>query len=645
MRPADWISEKPSIYGPSQLVGLTVAEVVSAEWRICWKMEPAMHDHNNIFYAIALSIFILITWQCFFATSFPGKPAAPKAAQVAPGIEASRPQVQGFDAPGLGIQALGTQAAAPSNERGLRPSSRQEAVGRSQRVAIETPRLRGSIALTGGRIDDLSLVQYRETTDPKSPAIELLSPSGSPRPFYAEFGWVDGSSTNLKVPTSETVWRLQGSDSLGVGRPVILVWQNGQGLQFRRTISVDDKYLFSIHDEVANSGQSPVSLAPYALISRHNPPPAPGYYLLHEGAIGVLGDDGLQEVAYKTLDEKKRIAFDSRKGWLGFTDKYWAAVLLPETSSRLRAGFSTTSLGTLKTYQADYLQDMQTIPPGGTASATARLFAGAKEVAILDGYEQAFHLNRFDLAIDWGWFRFITKPMFSLIDAVFRLVGNFGAAILIVTLMLKAAFFPLANKSYASMSRMKALQPQLQLIRETFPDDKAKQHQATMELYAKEKINPIAGCLPTLIQIPVFFALYKVLFVTIEMRQAPFFGWIKDLSAPDPTNVFNLFGMIPYDPASLPLIGSFLAIGAWPLLMGLTQWLQMKLTPASDPTQAAVLNWMPVIFTFMLAKFPAGLVIYWTWNNALSFIQQGIVMRRNGVRIEPWDRFTRGPRK
>jgi YidC/Oxa1 family membrane protein insertase len=587
-----------------------------------------MHDQNNVFYAVALSLVILISWQYFFATSFRGKPAAPKTAQVgviAPGA-ASRPQAQA------------TPTAAIANAQ--QPFSRQQALARSQRIGIDTPRVRGSIALTGGRIDDLSLVQYRETTDPRSAAIRLLSPSGSPQPFYAEFGWVDASSAHLDVPGSETVWRQQGSDSLGVGHPVTLVWQNNQGLEFRRTISVDDKYLFNIRDEVANNGKTAVVLAPFALISRHNPPPGLGYYLLHEGAIGVLGDQGLQEVSYKTLDEKKRMTFDPGDAWLGFTDKYWAAILLPEPSSHLRAEFSASSLGALRTYQADYAQATQTVEPGGTASATARLFAGAKEVAVLDGYNKALHLNRFDLAIDWGWFRFITKPMFTLIDAIFRLVGNFGVAILIVTLMLKVAFFPLANKSYASAARMKALQPQLQAIRESFDGDKIKQQQATMELYRKEKINPIAGCLPTLIQIPVFFSLYKVLFVTIEMRQAPFFGWIKDLSAPDPSNVFNLFGLIPYDPVSLPLLGGFLMVGAWPLLMGFTQWIQMKLTPTSpDPTQSAILSWMPVIFTFMLAKFSAGLVIYWTWNNSLSVIQQGIVMRRNGVRIEPWDRF------
>src|SRR3984893_13503480 len=335
-----------------------------------------MHDQNNVFYAVALSIVILITWQYFFATSFLGKSTTPKTSQI------------GTIAPGAEIRPQTQAVAIPPTQRSEQ-FSRQAALARSRRIAIDTPRLKGSIALTGGRIDDLALVQYRETTDPKSKAIELLSPSGSPQPFYAQFGWVDGSGTNLKVPTSETVWIQQGSQNLGVGRPVTLSWQNGQGLEFRRTISVDDKYLFSIHDEVANSGQTAVTLAPYALISRHSLPPTLVYYLLHEGAIGVLGDNGLQEVTYKTLDEKKRIAFTPNNAWLGFTDKYWAAVLLPETSSRLQAEFSASALGTLKTYQADYLGDAQTIAPGGTASVTARLFAGAKEVAILDGYDKA----------------------------------------------------------------------------------------------------------------------------------------------------------------------------------------------------------------------------------------------------------------
>ncbi len=302
-----------------------------------------------------------------------------------------------------------------------------------------------------------------------------------------------------------------------------------------------------------------------------------------------------------------------------------------DASAPLHAEFAADQLGSLKTYRADYVQAMQTIAPGGTASATVRLFAGAKEVAILDLYQRELGLDRFDRLIDWGRLWFITRPMFSLIDYLFHLVGNFGAAILIVTLLLKAGFFPLANRSYAAMAKMKALQPRIKLIRERFEGDRLKQQEAVTELYRAERINPIAGCLPTLIQLPVFFALYKVLFVTIEMRHAPFFGWVQDLSAADPTNLFNLFGLLPYDPSAIPLIGAFLVIGAWPVMMGLSQWMQMKLTPASaDPTQAAIMNWMPLIITFSLARFPVGLVIYWTWNNTLSAVQQLIIMRRNG---------------
>jgi len=566
-----------------------------------------MHDHNNVFLAIALSVIILITWRYFFATSFAPSEGGRKAAPL------------DWQAP--------TVAATQQRQQDV---SRQELLDRSPRVAIETPRLKGSISLRGGRVDDLSLAQYRETTEAKSPAVELLSPSGSAHPFYAEFGWVDASSTALAVPTSETIWQQIGSNPLGVGQPVRLSWQNGQGLIFRRTIAVDDKYLFTVRDEVENNGATAVTIAPYASISRHNPPPTLGSYILHEGAIGVLGKEGLEELTYKTLDEKKRVPFTASGAWLGFTDKYWAAVLIPEAAASLHVEFAADGLGSLKTYQADYVQQTMTIAPGATQSATVRLFAGAKEVAVLDAYQKALRLDRFDRLIDWGRLWFITRPMFALIDYLYRLVGNFGVAILIVTAMLKLLFLPLANKSYASMAKMKALQPRMQAIREQFADDKVKQQQAMMELYRNEKLNPLAGCLPTLIQIPVFFALYKVLYVTIEMRHAPFFGWVHDLSAADPTNVFNLFGLIPYDPTALPLIGAFLVIGAWPLMMGISQWMQMRLTPAqADPTQAAIMNWMPVIFTFSLAKFSVGLVIYWTWNNLLSAAQQMIVMRMN----------------
>jgi YidC/Oxa1 family membrane protein insertase len=440
----------------------------------------------------------------------------------------------------------------------------------------------------------------------------------------------------VKLPDANTVWRQQGSGRLGVGRPVTLVYNDGEGLEFHRTISVDDKYLFTIEDRVVNKTAAPVLLYPYALISRHGTPETFGYYILHEGLIGVMGDQGLQEFTYKTVEEKKSISFKATNAWLGITDKYWAATLVPDTKAAIQARFSAGQIGAQKTYQTDYLGEAQTVAPGATGSTTSRLFAGAKEVAVVDGYEKQLSLNHFELLIDWGWFHFITKPMFIAIDWIYHRVGNFGVAILIITLLIKIVFFPLANKSYASMAKMKAVQPEMMAIRERYADDKVKQQQALMELYKKEQINPLAGCLPILIQVPVFFALYKVLFISIEMRHAPFFGWIKDLSAPDPTNLFSLFGLLPEPTAYLGVaIGSFLHVGIWPIIMGVTMWVQMKLNPAPpDPTQKMIFDWMPLIFTFMLATFSAGLVIYWAWNNTLSVLQQSIIMRRHGAKIE-----------
>jgi len=390
-----------------------------------------------------------------------------------------------------------------------------------------------------------------------------------------------------------------------------------------------------------------VTLFPYALISRHGTPATQGYYILHEGLLGVLGDKGLQEETYKKIDDikpapdgRREVTFASTtNAWLGFTDKYWAAALLPDTNAKLSiARFSGGAIGGTKTYQTDYLLDPQTIAPGATGTADMRLFAGAKEVQTIDFYDKALSLNRFELLIDWGWFYFITKPMFKAIDFFYHQIGNFGFAILIVTLLIKFIFLPLANKYYASMAKMKAVQPQMQALRERYPDDKVKQQQELMELYKREKINPVAGCLPIAIQIPVFFSLYKVLFITIEMRHAPFIGWIRDLSAPDPTNVFTLFGLIPYDPTVLPLLGPYLHLGFWPLVMGITMFFQMKLNPAPpDPTQKMIFDWMPLIFTFMLASFSAGLVIYWAWNNSLSVLQQSIIMKKNGAKIELFD--------
>jgi YidC/Oxa1 family membrane protein insertase len=525
--------------------------------------------------------------------------------------------------------------------------ARDAAIASKPRVKISTPRLSGSLSLTGARIDDLLLTKFRETVDPASPAIELFSPSGTANPYYAEFGWVPATGSTVRVPDQNTVWVQEGSGALTQSTPVTLKYDNGEGLTFRRSISVDEHYLFTIKDEVTNAGSAPVTLYPFALISRHGTPAVSGYYILHEGLIGFLGDQKLQEYSYKDIDKAQSVTFNVTNGWLGITDKYWAAALLPDTSARLQARFSSDQAGSVRTYQTDYLEDAQTIPAGGTGSVNTRLFAGAKEAGVvglnfpfveLGGYNKQLGLNHFDLLIDWGWFHFITKPMFLALDFFFHVFGNFGVAILVVTVLVKLIFFPLANKSYASMAKMKAVQPQINALKERFPDDKMKLQQEMMEIYKKEKINPISGCLPVLLQIPVFFSLYKVLFVTIEMRHAPFFAWIKDLSAPDPTHIFNLFGLLPYDPSVVPLLGPYLAIGAWPIMMGITMWFQMKLNPTPpDPTQKIIFDWMPVIFTFMLASFPAGLVIYWAWNNTLSVIQQSYIMRRNGVKVELFD--------
>ena len=594
-----------------------------------------MQDQKNTIIAIVLSAIVLIAWQYFFAT-----PQANKQRQLAEQQRLEQSQ-QPPAAPAGGPTAQPSNIPlAPAAGTAGAPLPREKVIAETARIAIDTPSVKGSIALKGARLDDLSLVKYRETVDPNSPAIVLLAPSGTAEPFYAEFGWVAGPGASFKVPNAETEWRQEGSGALQIGRPITLVWDNGEGLEFRRTISVDDKYLFTLKDSVRNTGANPVTIYPYGLISRHGTPKTLGYYILHEGFIGVMGDQGLQELSYKAVEDKKLISFNVTNAWLGITDKYWAATLLPNTDARLDAHFSAGQLGSTKTYQTDYLLDGRTIQPGGTASADARLFAGAKEVSVVNDYNDTLRLNLFDRLIDWGWFYFITKPMFWALDSIYKLVGNFGIAILIVTVIIKLIFFPLANKSYASMAKMKTLQPKMQALRERYPDDKVKQQQELMELYKTEKINPIAGCLPILIQVPVFFSLYKVLFVTIEMRHAPFYGWIKDLSAPDPTTVFNLFGLIPWDPSHVPILGAYMMVGAWPLIMGVTMWAQMKLNPPPpDPAQKMIFDWMPVIFTFMLASFSAGLVIYWAWNNTLSVLQQSVIMRRHGAKIELFDNF------
>jgi len=602
-----------------------------------------MTDNKNTILAIALSALVLIAWQYFYG--IPQEKARQlqqqQLKQTAQTQTTTTPNTQ---APVTQPQAQGPTPQVPGAVQTAAPASlpREQALAASPRLPIDTPSLKGSIALRGGRIDDLALVKYHETVNPNSPPIFLLSPTGTADPFYAEFGWT-GAGVDVPGPTS--LWKQDGTGALTPTHPVTLSWDNGKGLVFQRTISIDDNYMFTIKQDVVNKGSAPVTLYPYGLISRHDTPKTAGYYILHEGLIGYLGSEGLQEYTYKKMEDLKpnaagvkAVNFDVTNGWLGITDKYWAAALLPPTDAKLKAEYTTGKIGTTPTYQTDYLMDARTIAPGATASADVHLFAGAKEVHTVNAYNQQYHLDHFDLLIDWGWFYFITKPMFIVIDWLYHLVGNFGIAILLVTLLIKIIFFPLANKSYASMAKMKAVQPQMAALRARYPDDKVKQQQELMELYRKEKINPLAGCLPIAIQIPVFFSLYKVLFVTIEMRHAPFYGWIHDLSAPDPTNVFTLFGLLHYDPTVVPFIGHFLHLGLWPLIMGVTMWLQMKLNPAPpDPTQQMIFNWMPLIFTFMLANFPAGLVIYWAWNNSLSVTQQSIIMRRHGAKIELWD--------
>jgi YidC/Oxa1 family membrane protein insertase len=609
-----------------------------------------MTDNRNTILAVILSGLVLIAWQYFYNVPQMERQRAQSQTQA----ELAKPAQQAAPGSSTPSTDAAPSANAPANNASAAPIvSRDTAIAAVPRIKIDTPRVSGSISLKGARIDDLALVQFRDTVDPASPAIVLFSPSQTASPYYAEFGWVPTSGSTVRLPDQNTLWEQEGSGTLSPNSPVTLKYDNGDGLTFRRTIAVDDHYLFTIKDDVTNVGTAPVTLYPFALISRHGTPEVSGYYILHEGLIGYLGDQGLQEKGYKAVAEAPVLSngargfeFNVTNGWLGITDKYWAAALLPDTSARLKARFLAEP-GAKVRYQTDYLQDAQTIAIGGTGSANARLFAGAKEAGVVGinfplvgfgGYNKQLGLNHFDLLIDWGWFYFITKPMFLALDWFYRLFGNFGVSILLVTVLVKLLFFPLANKSYASMAKMKSVQPQLAALKERYPDDRAKQQQEMMEIYKKEKINPIAGCLPVALQIPVFFSLYKVLFVTIEMRHAPFYGWIKDLSAPDPTNLFNLFGLLHFDPTQLPLFGHYLALGVWPIIMGITMWFQMKLNPTPpDPTQKMIFDWMPLIFTFMLAGFPAGLVIYWAWNNLLSVLQQSFIMRKNGVKVELFD--------
>jgi YidC/Oxa1 family membrane protein insertase len=578
-----------------------------------------MSDQRNTFVALGLSVVVLVGWQYFV-----GFPEAEKQRRLTE--MGNTPVAAG--APSFSGQST---ANAPSAQGVAVAPNAQAAASRTPRIKLDTPKLEGSISLLGGRLDDLKLKAYRETVDPMSKNISLLAPSGSENPFYGEFGWVGSDASVQGVPQSQTLWSVESGSVLAPSQDVVLVHKAGN-LTFRRTVSIDDKYMFTIKDSVTNSGQSPVKLHPYALVSRHGSPSTLGLYVIHEGLIGALGDEGLQEYSYKTIDSDKLKTWRVQGGFVGITDKYWAAAIIPDQSRAYEGRFVAGLAGDKKTYQADYLLGGIDVAAGETTSVTHHMFAGAKEVKIVEQYGKDLGIKRFDLLIDWGWFYFFTKPLFYLLDYFYHLFGNFGLSILFVTVLVKLAFFPLANKSYISMSKMKKVQPQMVSIRERFKDDKLKQQQEMMELYKREKINPAAGCLPVLLQIPVFFALYKVLFVSIEMRHAPFYGWIKDLAGPDPTSLFNLFGLLPYE------VPTVLLIGVWPLLMGLTSFVQMQMNPQpEDPTQKMLFTWMPIFFMFLMASFPAGLVIYWTWSNLLSILQQWYIMNKQGVRIELFD--------
>ncbi|MHA7774754.1 membrane protein insertase YidC [Roseibium sp. M-1] len=603
-----------------------------------------MSDNRNMILAVVLSVIILIGWQTFVAgPELQRKQAEIQAQQEMSGQTATgganpsapQPTTQGPGTQGPGTQ--GADATAPAAGQQTTFANREAALAATKRVVIDTPHLEGSVNLTGGRLDDLRLKDYHETVKKSSPTVVLFSPSTAPQPYYAEYGWAPDPGSDVALPGPATVWTADGDAKLTPSTPLTLSWDNGAGLTFKRTYSVDENYMFTIEQSVVNATDKDLTLYPYGLVARRNLPESQSIYILHEGLIGVFGEEGLTEIGYSDLAEDGGVRpAKVDQGWLGMTDKYWAATLIPLPGEAFQPSFKYSA--ETGYYQTDYLLDSVTIAAGATGETSSYLFAGAKETKLLDGYEEALGIKRFELLIDWGWFYFLTKPMFFGIDWFFHLTGNFGIAILLVTVIVKLIFFPLANKSYVSMSKMKLVQPQMTEIREKYADDRQKQQQALMELYKKEKINPLAGCLPILVQIPVFFALYKVLYVTIEMRHAPFFGWIQDLSAPDPTNLFNLFGLLPYDPTSLPIIGSLLVLGVWPLVMGITMFIQMKMNPAPpDPTQQMIFTWMPVIFTFMLASFPAGLVIYWAWNNTLSVTQQYVIMRRQGAKVELWD--------
>ncbi len=561
-------------------------------------------ENRNVIIAVILSTAILIGWSMYFEN--------PDEAQR------KRLEIQGKTETQTNIQKPETPQTTKANP--TKAISRGEALKEGDRVSIENSNLAGSISLRGAIIDDIVLKNYRETLDKNSKPIVVLSPKKSDEGYFVESGWATTKS-DIKVPDNNSIWQIKDGKKLTPTSPVTLEWNNREGIIFSKKIEVDNKYLFKITETIRNEKNKTIELFHYSQITKNTKPTTENFYILHEGLIGVV-DKNLKEETYSTIEKEKK-TYAGKSGWFGITDKYWMSAIIPESGKSFKGEYSFAN-----SYKANFIISEPTIAnPQKSTSATLKIFIGAKEVYPIDNYTEIEKIDRFDLSIDWGWFYFITKPLFFVIDYIFKIVGNFGLAIIILTLIVRILFFPLNNYSFKSMAKMKVLQPETLRLKELYKDDVKRTQQEMMALYKREKVNPLSGCLPILIQIPIFFAVYKMLFVTLEMRHAPFFGWIKDLSAADPTTIFNLFGLIPWNPPS------FLMIGVWPILMGITMYFQMKLNPTPpDPIQAKIFAFFPLIMTVMLATFPSGLVVYWTVSNVLTMAQQYYIMKKTTVK-------------
>ena len=559
-------------------------------------------DNRNVFVAIALSMSVLLFWGAFFDT--PKQQRNVVSQKQERNLNSSTNQIT------PDINQFKTETTL----------SRKDAITQNDRVIIKNDNVEGSISLKGAVIDDLSFIKYKKELKNEDKVV-FLNPKEIADGYYVETGW-SSIGNKVKVPNIETQWSVKGNKLLNQNNSVTLIWNNGEGIIFKKIVSLDDKFLFKIKQEVQNNTNEDLELYPYAQITRNKKPDdVQGFYILHEGFIGVF-DGELKEDGYDDIKEKK-ISRNADSGWLGITDKYWMTAVVPPKDENFKSTFLFKD-----TFKANYIQNSPvSIKSSKGASNEIRVFAAAKEVDTVDGYAISEDIEKFDLVIDWGWFYFFTKPLFFVIDYLFNLSGNFGIAIVLITLAIRIVFFPLANYSFRSMAKMKALQPEMVRLKELHKEDKVKLQQEMMALYRKEKINPASGCLPILIQIPFFFAIYKMLFISLEMRHQPFFGWIQDLSSKDPTTIFNLFGLIPWDPPG------FLIIGIWPILMGLTMYLQQKLNPApADPIQAKIFAFFPLFLTIILAPFPSGLVVYWTVNNVLTIAQQWVIMRKTKIK-------------